>query len=289
MSKTFVLYHANCNDGNAAAIAAHLKFGEAATYIPVQYNKPMPEIPDQSDVFILDFSYPREILERLHDRSKSILVLDHHKTAMEELKGLPYAKFDMTKSGAVLAWEHFHPGEIMPTLFHIVQDRDLWKFKSPRTRAVTAALQTLVPDFRDYPKYFWNDDMLFSKGTAKLEFDTLDIDSAVRKAVVTEWGQSGYKAAILNTIHLFSEIGERIYLNYDVDFVAMYFITDSGELVFSFRSKAPVDVSVLAKRLGGGGHPQACGASMDLLSGATFLHDLYQDAKPLKEFKIKKE
>jgi len=33
-----------------------------------------------------------------------VVVLDHHQTAQKALEGLNFAHFDMTKSGAVLAW-----------------------------------------------------------------------------------------------------------------------------------------------------------------------------------------
>ncbi len=283
MSETFVLFHKNCIDGSGAAAAAHLKLGESATYIPVQYKEPLPEIPNQSTVYILDFSYPREVLEKLHARSKSIVILDHHETAKQALQDLPYAKFDMQKSGAVLAWEYFHPGQVMPLLFDLIQDRDLWKFEYLKTRAVTTALMTLVPNFRDYPKYLWNYEDLFQKGTAKMEFDKLKIDAVKSKIKVAEW--AGMSVALLNSTDLFSEIGERVYLDYDVDVVAMYFMTDKGDMVFSLRSNRE-KAAQLALMYDGGGHLNAAGFCIGLIEGATLLHRLYQNSKPLSEFKL---
>lgn len=107
MKPTFVLYHANCPDGFAAARAAWMSLGDAATYLPVSYGDPLPAIPDGSEVYIVDFSYPRPILEELEARC-GLTVIDHHATAQEALSGLAFAHFDMSKSGAVLTWEHFH-------------------------------------------------------------------------------------------------------------------------------------------------------------------------------------
>ncbi len=276
----YVLYHANCMDGKGAALAAWMSLGDNATYIPVHYKKPLPEMEDGKNVYIVDFSYSRDILESIRQRSKSIVVLDHHKTAMDDLQDLPYAKFDMNKSGASMSWEYFHPGKDMPALIEMIQDRDLWKFELPTTRAASTAL-TLVHDFKDYLSYLDNYDALTTKGVSKLEFDEETLNSAERKAKVGTW--NGHRCAIINTTDLFSEIGERFYTKYNIDFVAMYFISNDGELVFSFRS-SKFNVGQFAQSIGGGGHPFSAGAVMNLTEGAKVLSEIYADAKPLKDY-----
>ena len=101
MSKKVVLYHAGCHDGFGAAWAAHQKFGDSAEYTAVQYGQDPPNIEAGSEVYIVDFSYPRPILEALNKKMSKLVVLDHHDTARKELEGLDYATFDMDKSGAV--------------------------------------------------------------------------------------------------------------------------------------------------------------------------------------------
>jgi hypothetical protein len=64
MSKTKVIYHGpHCPDGFGAALAVFLKFGNAAQYIPCDYGGDIPEIEKGDRVYILDFSFKREILE----------------------------------------------------------------------------------------------------------------------------------------------------------------------------------------------------------------------------------
>jgi hypothetical protein len=75
----YVLYHANCVDGLGSRLAAWLALKDTALYFPVDYHKPIPAIPDGSEVYILDFSYPREVLEEMNARMSKLLVLDHHK------------------------------------------------------------------------------------------------------------------------------------------------------------------------------------------------------------------
>ena len=148
----YVLYHANCFDGTGAKFAAWKRFGDAAYYIPVQYGKPFPDmvkLGPETDVYILDFSYPRDFLEELHSKVHKLVVLDHHKTAQADLAGLDYAKFDMNKSGAVLAWEYFHPGKVVPDMLRLIQDGDLWKFEFAETKALRAALPLLESNMTD--------------------------------------------------------------------------------------------------------------------------------------------
>ena len=56
----------------------------------------------------VDFSYSRPILETMAAETKNLLILDHHITAEQSLAGLPYAYFDMKKSGAVLGLSLIH-------------------------------------------------------------------------------------------------------------------------------------------------------------------------------------
>jgi oligoribonuclease NrnB/cAMP/cGMP phosphodiesterase (DHH superfamily) len=75
-------------------------------------------------VYILDFSYDEETLRNLYKKVE-VVVLDHHKTAEKDLKDLSFAKFDMNKSGAMMAWEYFHPEKEVPLMIRYIQDRDL--------------------------------------------------------------------------------------------------------------------------------------------------------------------
>jgi len=284
----YVLYHKNCTDGAGAAMAAHLKFGDNAKYIPVQYGEPVPEIESGSDVFVLDFSYKRDVLLDLKSRMGKLVVLDHHKTAMEDLIGLDFAKFDMKKSGAGLAWEYFHPDTDRPTLINLIEDQDLWLFTDERTKPAGAALR-LLDGFKDYAQYLHDVSPLMEKGKAVLELDALKIKSSNDKATACLYWhrsnpESAYTCALINTGDLISAIGENFYLNYEVDFALMYFVTADAKVVFSFRSNK-IDVSRLAKGLGGGGHPKAAAASVSIDVGLKLLSEMYANVVDLKALK----
>ena len=148
-AKTAVIYHASCPDGFGAAWAAHRVLGERAQYLPMNHGDPIPQIDDDTRVYILDFSFDRERmgeLQRKHGKD-NVILLDHHITAAQELSELPNCHIDLSKSGAVLSWEHFHTGSAVPTLLLYVQDKDLWTWELPDSRAISAYLSSREMDF----------------------------------------------------------------------------------------------------------------------------------------------
>lgn len=271
MTKPIILYHANCLDGTGAKYAAWKKFWDnGATYIPVQYGKPIPESVEygrNEEVYILDFSYPRDILLRLRSQHRFVKVIDHHKTAEADLTGLDDCIFDMTKSGAVLAWEYFHPGEPLPTILECIQDRDLWQWKIFNTKEITTGLSQLKGDM-----VAWENSRphrLFESGKVLCEYIDDKVDSATRPDRVKFIKFKEFKAGILNSTGYGSEICQEIYSKYsDVDIAISYFIEVDGSVILSLRSdnRKPdsCDVSAIAKQFGGGGHKNAAGCKTDL-------------------------
>jgi oligoribonuclease NrnB/cAMP/cGMP phosphodiesterase (DHH superfamily) len=119
----YVLYHRD-TDGLFAAAAAYRTFGDTAKYISVQYGEKFPleikELSTEDMVYILDFSYKKDILDVVDQKVDKLLVLDHHKSAESELKDCEYAIFDMDKCGSTLAWEYFNPFLDMPYIYYLV-------------------------------------------------------------------------------------------------------------------------------------------------------------------------
>jgi hypothetical protein len=86
--KPLVIYHANCADGFGAAYAAWFKLGDEAEYLPVAYGNDF--IAETAtplmgrEIYILDFSFPREHMEWLFTYAKRVVWLDHHASVMKE-------------------------------------------------------------------------------------------------------------------------------------------------------------------------------------------------------------
>lgn len=159
--KPLVIYHANCADGFGAAFAAWLKLGDEAEYVPMAHGdlkSDWPMIHDR-DVYILDFSFPRPVMDSIFHDAKRVGWLDHHKTAFETMypgheylvHGLiedspnKYVELNNWKSGAMISWEYFNPGTEVPMLIKHIDDYDRWQFKIEGTKAFNKALWSYAP------------------------------------------------------------------------------------------------------------------------------------------------
>ena len=152
---TICIYHSPCADGFGAAWAVWRSMPNA-TFHPGVYGEAAPDV-EGKHVILVDFSYKADVLRDMAKVAHSVLVLDHHKTAEADLRpllkdGVVDGRFDMTRSGAVMAWNYFHPRESVPQLLLHVQDRDLWKFELPDTRNISAALFSYPYDFETWTR-----------------------------------------------------------------------------------------------------------------------------------------
>ena len=258
MNTTLILYHSNCYDGFGAAFAAWKYFGTTAEYRPVGYNKPIPvDAHSFRHVYIVDFSYPREELIRLADSTR-VVVLDHHKTAEENLRGLDHPNleivFDMNRSGAGITWDYFHD-TLRPLLIDHIQDRDLWKFQMEGSKEVHAALVSYPFDFKLRDTF--EVEKLKTEGVALLRMYAQLVEKICQKPWFANIG--GYDVPVVNTTVAWSEVGEFLLKKYpDAPFVASF--TEFEDItMWSLRSKEEFDVSAIAKQFGGGGHKNAAG------------------------------
>jgi uncharacterized protein len=251
-----ILYHANCPDGFAAAWAIWKKFPKA-TFVPVEHGQPLPLDCSGRKIVIVDFSYPKPVLEHIAKVAAELQVLDHHVTAKSELQGLPYVKFDLNKSGAVLAWEWAH-GTPPPWLLLYVQDKDLFSWKLPKSREITAALGSYPYDF-----VTWNglkQDVLEQEGGGILRYEQKLIEQILQDVVMVQF--EGQTVPCVHSSILTSQIGEHLTKTYDF---CLLWHDKLGRRYFSLRShERGADVSRIAVKYGGGGHKHAAGFSVPL-------------------------
>ena len=254
---TWVLFHGPyCRDGFAAALAANLKLGHEAKYVPIGYDEELPDIPDNSRVYMLDVSRPRDIMDELSRRCH-FTIIDHHATSRRACEGADYAIFDMTKSGAVLAWEYFHKDKPVPELFLYIQDRDLWKNKLPRTKEINIAIKSFSMNFNVWetwldPKRFQE---LIPQGAIILAYQHQLIEDILNLA------ETQNKWVFVNSSCLMSELGHELLERFpEAEVACVYWQRADRKWQYSLRSRpGGVDVSRIAEQHGGGGHPTAAG------------------------------
>jgi len=263
----YVLYHSNCPDGFGAAYAAWRRFGESAEYIPVTHGQPYPSIIEspEADVYILDFSYKRADLEKLKKIVKSLTVLDHHKTAEEDLRGLDYCTFDINRSGALISYDHFTnkmDNWYIRAFFQYISDRDLWQWKYPNSREINACFMSYPYTFAAYDNlcsmFVANPNLLIQEGLAIMRQNAKDIDMICDQSELIQW--CGHQTVVVNATSNWSDVGHRLLERHPEAKISLsYCKRKVGDWRFSLRSRGDIDVSTLAKAYGGGGHQQAAG------------------------------
>jgi hypothetical protein len=84
MSVPLCIYHGNCQDGFGAAWTVRHALGDRVEFYPGIYQNEPPDVTGR-DVIIVDFSYKRPVIEAMALKAHSILILDHHKSAVADL------------------------------------------------------------------------------------------------------------------------------------------------------------------------------------------------------------
>ncbi len=272
MTQIYTLYHNNCPDGFGSALAAYLKFGTRSEYIGVKHQQDPPEMAAGSEVYILDFSYPRLVMEELLRQHDRVITLDHHKTAQEALLGLRGALFDMNRSGAMISWEYFHPDREIPELFKYIQDRDLWEWKLAETGEVTAGLQLLPQEFDCWLELLTPEGLakLRQDGKTMLKYQAKEINGMLKhvyldnlppyQAPTGEW-LTDRKIPTINCSNydIVSELCHRMLEEYPDYPVVASWLRGNSSISYSLRSQPDFDCSAIAKLYGGGGHKNSAG------------------------------
>jgi len=278
-----VLYHGRgCPDGFGAALAAWLYYGDQAEYVGLDHGDvlsvdDLPPVAGRS-VYILDFSFSAEILQAIDERAAKLVMLDHHKSAAEKLTGFAcrcgVVHFDMSKSGALVACEFFHPHTPIPALLQYVEDRDIWKWEFEESARFLSALDMETQDFAR-----WSEIATFSpEQLAQFMVRGAAMDEKYKKlcADIAEGAQplvfNGIAGLMVNAPGMFhSLVGDMLSAKTGT-FALMWSAGEKGVKV-GLRAQRNFDCIALAESMGGGGHAQACGFKMkverlpELLSG----------------------
>src|SRR5581483_726855 len=264
MTASLIVYHGDCLDGFTAAWSAWRRLGHAPRYLPAFHGAAPVDVAGE-DVVMLDFAYPRPTMLALAERAGSLLVLDHHKTALDELADLPYVTLDMNQSGAGMAWRHFHPHDPVPRLVLAVEDGDLWRHEFPATRDIYLRLSLEPRTFSNWNRIaaLLERDTDFAsfvaEGRLLREEREFQVERLVlRRHEVLLGGEEGL--GVEAPAGLRSEVGHRP-AELSGTFGLVWY--GRGETTrVSLRSIGDFDVERLARRYGGGGHRNAAGFSL---------------------------
>lgn len=280
MTQPLLIYHGNCFDGFTAAYLFHQGWG-AADFYGAKYGEAPPDVRDR-DVWIVDFSYPLEVMLQLAADCRTLRVYDHHKTAQAALNDLPGVMgarglgnklhgfvFDMERSGAKLMYDELMQwpdvlvnNRLLHTtwLVDYVQDRDLWRQALPDTEAVSAWVAAQPMTFEAWDALACGGrDRAVASGEAVRSYIEQYGRKARAEARLERIAEYVVPTMNLPYMNCSEHVGKLLEENGAAPFAAGYFRRSDGRWQFSLRSRSDFDVSEVAAKFGGGGHRGAAG------------------------------
>lgn len=261
--KPIVFYHLDCSaaDGFGGAYAAWKKFKDRAEYRGLTRDMKPPLHLRGRELYFIDFTYPVPIMKKIIAQNRRVVILDHHESVEDATRLAHEYRFSLNHSGAGLAWRYFHPEKPMPRLLRHIEDIDLWRLKLPRTWEIISWLRSYPLDFK-----LWNRLVRMldrPRGRARALQEGAAILRARRKTVsqlvkdeFVEVLFEGYKVFAVNSPIMASDIGHALYEKRP-PLGIIWYETTGGQRYVSLRSDGSVDVSLVAKHFGGGGHKRA--------------------------------
>jgi len=267
-----ICFHHNDPDGHASGAIVKYALGDSVTLIESDYDgAPIPweQVEQAEQVIVTDFSFPVDDMKRLAE-GREFVWIDHHKSAIAEFEGIaddwPGIR-DISEAACVLTWKYFFPERPVPRAIVLIGDRDIWRWAEKDTGPFGESLYN--QDHHASNAKFWiplleNDQAVLSKMIkegARLREIALKYVDHMMAARSFEVRFDGYRTLAVNTRGN-GDVG-----NYGRDrgYEIVYTYVDEMQVgglttvVTLFSNK--IDVSVIAKRFGGGGHTGAAGFS----------------------------
>lgn len=267
MNKPLILYHKDCPDGFSGCWAAWKFFGGSAEYLGLEHQMPVPSVLKRRDLYFIDFCYPLAVMKKVQKIAKSITILDHHESQEEAIKRASVYVYQTHHSGCVIAWNYFFPKKSVPKLLLTVEDSDLFLCKRPYTRELSAFLWLHDFNFQTWSKLAKEFEQKKTYASYVRQGKTLlaGKDKAIEKMVSRNAEEvifEGYRVIAINTSLYYSEAGNKIYKQWSSPFAISWYYR-AWKIHVSLRSDCGVDVSKIAVKYGGGGHPGAAGFSFE--------------------------
>ena len=287
--KNAIITHKNCMDGVASASIMLKLYPEADVYFCTYYKEQevieqIQESPKYDKIIFADFSFNKDRTLSMLDCCNTIEIYDHHKTAEAELSNDEIVSnprisvvFDGTKSGATICRDYIKQyvkiTEEASLLYDYIQDRDIWTWKLDYSKEINEALRFYIrpnniESFNSITETLSIEDLCHT-GNILFEKQRQYVKSKVSKVSYVQFEGETY--GMVNSTEYISELGNAISEELNVP-ALLFFVDEEGSVICSLRSKdSLIDVSLVAKKYGGGGHRNAAGFKTDF----GFIQELY--------------
>lgn len=293
-----IVYHqvkpgVDCPDGICAAwIAARAFPGAGIEVVGDSYlseseyltadGYALPFSPEGRKVILVDFSYPKKVLEQILETAESLTVLDHHKSRLPDVSALSpriLGGCDLAECGATCAWKFFFPGIPQPWFLKYVWQRDTgadgyYEGLIPESEAIASALSARRRGLVGEAAFQMFEDLLSDSPEQLLVEGLPEIRrrDALVQAELQGWagqtllvGEQEVPWLVIQDPQCYkhlSVVGSRFAVRCEESpFVAVSTGEDRDGFSVSLRRRREgnADLAAIAQQLGGGGHERAAG------------------------------
>lgn len=269
------IYHKPCFDGGLCAYLVHkYNDGHPCEFYgcrPGGDKYTFPDI-DGMNVLIADISFSRNTMIELHSRAKSLVCLDHHKTAKEALEGLDFCMFDMSRAGCQMTWDYLIGGP-RPRYVDYTGGRDIWDFSLSGTKEFTSMMfheycgKSKEEMFDVYDTFADEKvvDSMIEDGKHLLKFDATMVEKMSKNGVKCQMGDHIVYAVEggLYRSEVGQELAKKASDNGETEAIGLTYTYNimGDEWWISMRTfECQTDVAAVAQKYeNGGGHAAAAG------------------------------
>ena len=255
MSNIVCYYHKGDYDGICSAAIVKYKYPKAKLVGINNHNIELVHKPSDK-VIIVDIS----LKEHMINIPYNSVWIDHHSQSIIEseqmgFNNLPGIRRNGT-AACILTWEFFIDNEI-PQIVQLLGDYDVWNIDKENVQEFQEGLKLIEDSYNPESNlwrflfdYDWLSNIINNGRTAIKYRESLD------KKLISDYGYKrtlwGYECLLINT----PTVSNFLYYYTDADIVVTYRWGGHFWSV-SLRTKKDIDVSVIAKKNGGGGHKSA--------------------------------
>jgi oligoribonuclease NrnB/cAMP/cGMP phosphodiesterase (DHH superfamily) len=267
-------YHGSDLDGKYSSMITYLFFNNNKSYniefYPLSYEDDFlfSMIDKEDEVIMLDFCLqPESKMIQLKKSCKQLIWIDHHKSSIESLKN---EKIDgiqkVGKAGCELTWEYFFTNFNIPEVIRLLGRYDVWD------KSNLFEWENRILPFQ-FGMRIYNFEHNYELWTEILQKDFIENTIKKGKAIIKYLEKDNADFALLNSYEIEIDGLKAIVMNrkgnsqmfnsvWDKDkYDCMVGYVHNGEVytISLYTDKPGIDVSLIAKKYGGGGHKQASG------------------------------
>lgn len=287
-----IIHHNKDMDGYCSGAICKLKYPDAKL-IGWDYKDPIPDFEEfkGEDVIMIDITFPLNKLNELSNICKTLTVIDHHISFAKEFKAyhiISDAQFNPLDSelavfgeddsnfryvyqnrraACEVGWKYLFPDKDIPYAVTLIGRYDTWRQEEGDWQGETLpfkyCMYGMCNSAETFPTgLFYYDDAKIAPyleiGKSIMKYENT-MNESVCRSYSFEREAYGLKAICINAPYFSSEVVKSVY-NADIHDIMVGFCFSQGEWTVSLRSAKPeVDVSIIAKARGGGGHKGAAG------------------------------